>query len=102
MARKATIKRESVFSNLGGREEPSAADEKQYRATTVWLCEDEMQWLDDLCHETRRGPWKGITRSALLRVLIRAARRSGVSLSGSGDELEAEQWLFQQLQRKHS
>src|SRR3954451_16005452 len=101
MARgKPTIKRASVFRSPGGdAEQPSQGvkpAERPARQTAVWLSDDETEWLDARCGDIRRGGWRSITRSALIRALIRAAMEEARDLGGVSGESE----LLQRLSTK--
>jgi hypothetical protein len=101
MARgKATISRDSVFrSTATAADQPvqgvKAASQPAHQ-TAVWLGDDETEWLDARCREIKRGGWRSITRSALIRALIRAAMEQPVELGGVSGEAE----LFQRLASK--
>ncbi len=101
MARgKPTISRDSVFRSTGGDAERPAQGvkpaERPTRQTAVWLSDDETEWLDARCGEIRRGGWRSITRSALIRALIRAAMDQSAELGGVSGETE----LLQRLSAK--
>jgi hypothetical protein len=100
---KRTINRDSVFRDVGplrnrdtadtGEESKSPAqglpvEETRTHQTAIWLGDDENTWLDDQCRSIQRGGWRGITRSALIRALIRAAGAQHVDLSGVTGEAE--------------
>jgi hypothetical protein len=92
MARaKSSIKRDSV---LRGTQQPASvtqgvpADETPNRQTAVWLADEEIEWLDDRCQDIKRGGWRSITRSALIRSLIRAAMEKSPDLSGVSGEAD--------------
>ncbi len=92
---KRTITRDSVFRTTGASPEPPAqgiaVQEAPTRQTAVWLSDDEMNWLDAQCQEVRRGGWRSITRSALIRALIRAAMENEPNFSGASAEQELTQ-----------
>jgi hypothetical protein len=90
---KSTITRDSVFRRTGeapagpvaqglGETEPPA------RQTAVWLGDGEVEWLDACCQEMKRAGWRGVTRSALIRSLIRAAMEHRPDLQGIAGEEE--------------
>lgn len=95
---KPTITRDSVF-RAGGPAPASPARQgiKPPEATThqtgVWLSDEEVDWLDSRCREIRRGGWRGVTRSAVIRALIRAAMAKGVELEGASGEEDLTQRL---------
>lgn len=92
-----TIARDSVFRRLGPTEQAPpqgvATQEPPTHQTAVWLGDEEVQWLDTCCQEIRRGGWRSITRSALIRALIRAAMDQPRDLSGVSGEDELTQRL---------
>jgi hypothetical protein len=97
---KSTINRDSVFRSTGG-DAPQPTQgvrpaQKPNRQTAVWLSDDETDWLDERCGEIRRGGWRSITRSALIRCLIRAAMEQPPDLSGVSGETELLQRLSSQ------
>ncbi len=65
---------------------PPAPAASAARQTAVWLAEEEIDWLDDQCRVLRRGGWRSVTRSALIRSLIQAAMARPVDLGGVADE----------------
>ena len=101
MARtKRTIARDSVFRGTGaGSTAPEAPaqgvapQEPPTRQTAVWLAEAEVEWLDAQCQSIRRGGWRNVTRSALIRSLIRAAMERSPDVSGVSGEQELAQRL---------
>lgn len=94
MARqKTTIHRDSVFRQTGDaptEASPSqgVASEPSTRQTAVWLAEAEIEWLDDQCQIVRRAGWRSMTRSALIRGLIRASMDRSLDLGGVSSEQE--------------
>ena len=100
MARaKRTIARDSVFRGTGGdaaSHTPAQglpAQEAPTRQTAVWLADAEVEWLDNQCQEIRRAGWRNITRSALIRALIRSAMERSPNLAGVSGEQELAQRL---------
>jgi hypothetical protein len=95
---KRTITRDSVFRPTGATATPPAQgitpQEAPARQTAVWLADEEMDWLDAQCQEVRRGGWRSITRSALIRAIIRAAMEDSPDLSGASAERELTQRLL--------
>lgn len=86
-----TIARDSVFRGIGAASEPSPRKTAKgigTLQTAVWLGEAEIEWLDQRCHEIRRTGWRGVTRSALIRALIRRAVEQIPELVGVSDESE--------------
>ncbi len=94
---KRTIVRDSVFRDVqpddtrGERQLPKQGippEETRTHQTAVWLGEEEIEWLDSQCRTIQRGGWRGITRSALIRALIRSASEHQVDLAGTTGEVE--------------
>jgi hypothetical protein len=89
---KSTISRDSVFRATGAEPERPVQGvkpaERPTRQTAVWLSDEETDWLDARCGEIRRGGWRSITRSALIRALIRAAMEEARDLGGVSGETE--------------
>ena len=100
MARsKRTIARDSVFRGTGAAaaaESPQqgiAPQEAPTRQTAVWLADPEVEWLDARCQDIRRAGWRNVTRSALIRALIRSAMERSPDLGGVSGEQELAQRL---------
>lgn len=96
---KRTISRDSVFRRTGtaAGETPAqgiAATDTPTRQTAVWLADEESEWLDAQCQIIRRGGWRSISRSALIRALIRAAMEQQVDLAGTTAEREVTERLL--------
>jgi hypothetical protein len=96
-----TITRDSVFrgtsaASVERQEQGRAVAEPPTRQTAVWLADDEVEWLDSRCQEIKRAGWRTVTRSALIRALIRAAREDSPELAGAAGEQD----LVQRLSRK--
>lgn len=91
---KRTITRDSVFRDVRTREERESPrqglspEETRTRQTAVWLGDEEIEWLDSQCRTIQRGGWRGVTRSALIRALIKSASEHHVDLSGATGEVE--------------
>lgn len=90
---KRTIARDSVFRATGPSVDrpvqgTSRADDALTHQTAVWLGEEEIAWLDTRCQEIKRSGWRSITRSALIRSLIRAAMDRDPQLRGVSGEAE--------------
>jgi hypothetical protein len=100
---KRTINRDSVFRDVGplrnrdtgnvGEESKTPAQgllvgETRTHQTAIWMGNNEIEWLDDQCRTIQRGGWRGITRSALIRALIRAASEQHADLLGVTGEAE--------------
>ena len=105
---KRTITRDSVFRDVRAatdirdeREHPKQGlppEEMRTHQTAVWLGEEEIEWLDSQCRIIQRGGWRGVTRSALIRALVKAASEHPVDLSGATGEVEiAERLVSERL-----
>jgi len=94
---KKTISRDSVFrSTAPTADAPTqGVDQEEIvtRQTAVWLADEETEWLDDQIQQIKRSGWRGVTRSALIRALIRTAMQHPIELSGVTDEAELTQRL---------
>jgi hypothetical protein len=97
---KRTIARDSVF---GSRKAPGPAqgishpEDEKARQTGVWFTEDELDWLDSRCRDIRRGGWRSVTRSAMIRALIQAVQDQPLETELTGVTGEAE--LAQAIRR---
>ena len=89
---KRSITRDNVFRNTGSTAESPrqgvSPAEPVTRQTAVWLAEDDIDWLDDRLKDMRRSGWRTVTRSALIRALIRAAIERDPDLKGVSGEQE--------------
>jgi hypothetical protein len=91
---KRTINRDSVFRDVNARDDTRTPtqglpqEETQSRQTAVWLGDEEIDWLDNQCRTIQHGGWRGVTRSALIRAIIRSASERQVDLSGTTGEVE--------------
>ncbi len=89
---KRTISRDSVFrSTATSTEAPSQGidqEEVVTRQTAVWLSDEETEWLDDQIQQIKRSGWRSVTRSALIRALIRTAMQEAPELSGVSGEAD--------------
>lgn len=87
---KRTISRDSVFRSTAAPTEPPtqgiAQEEAATRQTAVWLSDEETKWLDDQMQQIKHSGWRGATRSALIRALVRAAMQQAPDLSGVSNE----------------
>ena len=96
---KRTITRDSVFRDVRTRDERELPkqglppEETRTRQTAVWLGDEEIEWLDSQCRTIQRGGWRGITRSALIRALIKSASEHHIDLSGTTGEVEIAETL---------
>ncbi len=93
-----TITRDSVFRGTGAvpvesQEQGLAVSATLTRQTAVWLADDEVEWLDNRCREIKRAGWRTVTRSALIRALIRAAQEDSPELAGAAGEQDLVQRL---------
>jgi hypothetical protein len=93
---KRSITRDSVFRTTDKAPTPKqgiSTPEVQTRQTAVWLTDEETDWIDVRLQEIKRSGWRGVTRSAFIRALIRAAMQRTVEVSGVTGEAELEQRL---------
>ena len=67
--------------------------ETETRQTAVWLTDEETGWIDERLQEIKRAGWRGVTRSAFIRALIRAAMQRTIDVTGVTGEAELEQRL---------
>jgi hypothetical protein len=99
-----TIQRDSVIRRSSGGESESRppiqgikphAEENPNRQTAVWLSDDEVEWLDDKILQIKRGGWRGVSRSALIRAIIQSAKQADetaeIKLEGVSGEIEITQ-----------
>jgi hypothetical protein len=61
--------------------------------TSVWLSAEEVGWIDRQLLRMRQSGWRGVTRSAFIRALIRASMHRTPPLVGVSSEEELEQRL---------
>jgi hypothetical protein len=93
---KRSITRDSVFRTTGEVPTPKqgiSKPEVKTRQTAVWLLDEETDWIDTRLKEIKKAGWRGVTRSAFIRALIRAAMQQKVDVSGVTGEAELEQRL---------
>jgi len=93
---KRSIIRDSVFRRTGSEVTPQQGipkQEPQMHQTAVWLGDEEEQWLDAQCQQIKKGGWRGITRSAYIRALIRASMQQEITVEGVTGEAELAQRL---------
>ncbi len=91
---KKTISRDSVFRSTAAPSEAPAQGVDQEvitRQTAVWLSDEETEWLDDQIQQIKRSGWRGVTRSALIRALIRTAMQQPIELGGVSSEADLTQ-----------
>ncbi len=92
MGTKRTLSRDSVFGRTGEPETPpqgiATPQEAPTRQTAVWLSDEEVDWLDERLSQVKKGGWRSVTRSALIRSLIRAAMEQDTDLAGVSGEKE--------------
>jgi hypothetical protein len=94
---KRTISRDTVFRTTGTpTEQPRQGIEQEAptHQTAVWLGDDEIEWLDNRCQDIRRSGWRSITRSALIRALIQAARERDADVKGVAGQAELKERLI--------
>jgi hypothetical protein len=91
--------RDSVFRFSGPppvrevQPEPPMAD---YR-TSVRLTDAEVNWVDCRCCELRRSGWHSISRSTVIRAVIRAVSENQFDLHGVSSEAELEAALRRKM-----
>ena len=93
---KRSITRDSVFRTTGLAPTPKQGlgrSEAETRQTAVWLTDEETGWIDEKLQEVKKTGWRGITRSAFIRALIRAAMQRAIDVGGVTGEAELEQRL---------
>ena len=93
---KRSITRDSVFRTTHEAPTPKQGIRKpevKTRQTAVWLTDEETEWIDTRLQEIKKAGWRGVTRSAFIRALIRAAIQQQVDVSGVTGEAELEQRL---------
>lgn len=91
-----SITRDSVFRATGQAPTPAQGlgkPEAKTRQTAIWLTDDETDWIDTRLQEIKKAGWRGVTRSAFLRALIRATMQRKVEVGGATGEAELEQRL---------
>ena len=98
---KKTITRDSVFHSTPPPAEAPAPgqgivqEKATIRQTAIWLSDDELDWLDTHIQKIKRGGWRSVTRSALVRALIRASMEKDIELAGISGTAELSQRLSQ-------
>ena len=60
----------------------------------MWLTDDDIAWLEEQCRDIRLGGWRSVTRSAVVRALIQAARDQAIDVAGVAGESELVQRLI--------
>ena len=97
MARpRRSITRDSVFKTTGQAVTPAQGIGKQEtktRQTAVWLSDEDNAWIDARLQEIKKGGWRGVTRSAFIRALLRATMQRTVDVGDVTGEAELEQRL---------
>jgi hypothetical protein len=91
-----SITRDSVFRTTGQAATPAhglSTPEAKTRQTAVWLTDEETDWIDERLQEIKKAGWRGATRSAFIRALIRATMQRTVDVVGVKGEAELEQRL---------
>jgi hypothetical protein len=91
-----SITRDSVFRTTGQAPTPAQGlgkQEAKTRQTAVWLADEETDWIDTQLQEIKKSGWRGVTRSAFIRALIRATMQRKIDVSGITGEAELEQRL---------
>ncbi len=67
-----------------------ARREADTHQTSVWLTAEEVGWIDAQLLRMKQSGWRGVTRSAFIRALIRGAMHATPSLIGVSSEEELE------------
>jgi hypothetical protein len=91
-----SITRDSVFRTTGQQDTPAQGLgklETKTRQTAVWLADEETDWIDSRLQEIKKAGWRGVTRSAFIRALIRSTMQRAVDVGGVTGEAELEQRL---------
>ena len=91
-----SITRDSVFRTTGQVAPPTqgiGTPEAKTRQTAVWFMDEETDWIDARLQEIKKAGWRGVTRSAFIRALIRATMQRAVDVGGVTGEAELEQRL---------
>jgi hypothetical protein len=91
-----SITRDSIFKTTGQAATPAQGIgnlEAKTRQTAVWLTDEETDWIDSRLQEIKKSGWRGVTRSAFIRALIRSTMQSTVDVGGVTGEAELEQRL---------
>ena len=91
-----SITRDSVFRTTGQAATPAqglSTPEAKTRQTAVWLTDEETDWIDERLQEIKKAGWRGATRSAFIRALIRATMQRTIEVVGVKGEAELEQRL---------
>ena len=103
-SKRNTITRDSVIRRSPRANEAQVSNgptqgiqtnEKPNRQTAVWLSDDEVDWLDQQMSEIKRGGWRSVTRSGLIRAIIQSAMKQPTDLAGVSAETEITQRLLQ-------
>ena len=97
MARpRRSITRDSVFRTTGQTPTPAqglGTPEAKTRQTAVWLTDEETNWIDARLQEIKKTGWRGATRSAFIRALLKATMQRTMDVGGVTGEAELEQRL---------
>jgi hypothetical protein len=91
-----SITRDSVFKTTGQAATPAQGlgkPEAKTHQTAVWLTDEETGWIDARLQEIKKTGWRGVTRSAFIRSLIRATMQRNIDVSSVMGEAELEQRL---------
>ena len=91
-----SITRDSVFRTTRQQDTPAQGLgklEAKTRQTAVWLADEETDWIDSRLQEIKKAGWRGVTRSAFIRALLRSTMQRTVDVGGVTGEAELEQRL---------
>jgi hypothetical protein len=79
-----------MLERLQGKTDTPARRDADTHQTSVWLGPEEVGWIDTQLLRMKQSGWRGVTRSAFIRALIRGAMHRTPSLVGVRDEEELE------------
>jgi hypothetical protein len=68
--------------------------------TSVWLSAEEVGWIDAQLLQMKQSGWRGVTRSAFIRALIRASMHHTAPVIGVSNEEELERRLRPRLRAR--
>ena len=101
-----------MFQRTGPREDPEAQEaplaqakkrgrkkqgEPQPKQTTIIFSEDQLDWLDYVTYDSRKGSGKVVSKSELLRELVNLLREKDLSLRGVKTEQDVRNRLKETL-----
>lgn len=102
-----------MFQRTGPREEPEEEQdatlaqakkrgrkkqgEAQQKQTTIIFNEDQLEWLDYVTYDSRKGSGKVVSKSELLREMVNLLREKDLSLRGVKTEQDVRNRLKETL-----